>query len=75
MTVPVERTNAVIWTREFLLDLIDTKKTPRVPKVVRTRALHMLRHYPTEFDMKTIADREDLSQQPIIHKVFGNSWK
>ncbi len=76
MTVPIERTNAVNWTREFMYELIDPKKTPRVPKAVRQQALHLLRHYPGEFDMKLIADREDLRWQEntIGYKVFGNGW-
>ncbi len=76
MTVPIERTNAVNWTREFMYELIDPKKTPRVPKAVRQQALHLLRHYPSEFDMKLIADREDLRWQEntIGYKVFGNGW-
>ena len=76
MTVPIERTNAVNWTRGFMYELIDPKKTPRVPKAVRQRALHLLRHYPSDFDMKLIADREDLRWQEdtIGYKVFGNGW-
>jgi hypothetical protein len=76
MTVPIERTNAVNWARQFMYELIDPKKTPRVPKAVRQRALHLLRHYPSEFDMKLIADKEDLRWQedPISYKVFGNGW-
>lgn len=56
MTIPVERTNAVISTQKFLLELLDPKKTPRVPRSVRRQALHLLRHYPTEFDMNMIAE-------------------
>ena len=74
MTVPIERTNAVNWTREFMYELIDPKKTPRVPKAVRQQALHLLRHYPGEFDMKLIADREDAQEHTIGYKVFGNGW-
>ena len=74
MTVPIERTNAVNWTRQFMYELIDPKKTPRVPKAVRQRALHLLRHYPSEFDMKLIADREDTQEHTIGYKVFGNGW-
>ena len=75
MTVPIERTNAVKWTREFLYDLTDSKKTPRLPKAVRQQALHLLRHYPSDFDMKLIADREDTQEHTISYKVFGNGWK
>lgn len=76
MTVPVERTNAVNFTRSFLYDLIDPQKTPRVPKAVRQRALSLLRHYPSDFDMQTIADREDgIGNRMCVHKVFGNDYK
>jgi hypothetical protein len=51
MTLPYERTNAVNWTREFLYDLLDPKKTPRIPRELRRRAGSLLKHYPTEFDM------------------------
>jgi hypothetical protein len=57
-----------------MYELIDPKKTPRVPKAVRQRALHLLRHYPSEFDMKLIADREDMQEHIISYKVFGNGW-
>lgn len=73
MTIPLERTNAVVYTEQFLYDLLDPKKTPRVPKAIRERALHCLRHYPTKLDMETIAKREDdnTSSHPIVYKVFG----
>lgn len=76
MTVPIERTNAVNYTRNFLYDLLDPQKTPRVPKAIRQRALHLLRHYPMEFDMKVIAEREDGNgNTECLHKVFGNDYK
>lgn len=75
MTVPIERTNAVNWARDFMYELIDPKKTPRVPKAVRQQALHLLRHYPSDFDMKLIAEREDMQEHTISYKVFGNGWK
>jgi hypothetical protein len=73
MTVPIERTNAVIWTEEFLLELLDPKKTPRVPKVIRERARRMLRHYPSKFDMDVISQRED-GNTTCLHKVFGKGY-
>jgi hypothetical protein len=48
MTMPFERKYAVINTREFLLELLDPKKTPRVPREIRRRAGQLLKHYPTE---------------------------
>ncbi len=48
MTMPDERSRAVIMTREFLLSLMhgDIK---RVPKEVKGRARSLLRHYPSKF--------------------------
>jgi hypothetical protein len=45
MTLPNERTNAILNTRRFLLDLLDPKKTPRVPKDVRKKAYRLLKHF------------------------------
>jgi hypothetical protein len=52
MTIPSERTRAVNNTYDFLRDLIDPKKTPRVPKDIRARASRLLRHYPGRWDME-----------------------
>jgi hypothetical protein len=46
MTLPDERTRAIVNARNFLYDLIDPKKTPRIPKAVRERARRILKHYP-----------------------------
>jgi hypothetical protein len=43
MTIPFERTRAVIQTREFLQAL---QTTPSVPTTVRVEALRLLSHYP-----------------------------
>ena len=56
MTLPIERTNAVLNVERFLMDLRDPKKYPRVPKVVREEASRLLRHYPSKYNMKYIAD-------------------
>lgn len=75
MTVPVERTNAVIYTEQFLCDLLDPKKTPRVPKSIRQQASRLLRHYPSRFHMETIAVREDNHQLGTIDvKIFGTGY-
>lgn len=52
MTIPSERTRAVNSTYDFLFDLLDPKKTPRVPKEIRQRARALLRHYPCKWDME-----------------------
>lgn len=51
MTLPDERFRSVIQARNLLQDLLDSKKTPRVPKDIRKRALGVLRHYPSYWDL------------------------
>lgn len=75
MTVPVERTNAVIQTEKFLLDLLDPKKTPRVPREVRVQARSLLKHYPHEHEMEKVAKEQDSLHGDYGLKVFGRSWK
>lgn len=69
MTLPYERTRAVVQVEEFLLSLIDPKKTPRIPRAIRQEAHRLLRHYPNKFDMHVISDREDIAQSS--HPIFG----
>lgn len=57
MTMPSERTNAVLNTEKFLVDLLDPKKTPRVPKNIRKRAASCLRHFPSVYDMENMEGR------------------
>ena len=64
MTLPIERTNAVKRTEQFLLDLCNSKKTPRVPASVREEARRLLRHYPTKYDLVYMQD----SFQPLDEK-------
>ena len=63
ITMPNERRWAVNTTRQFLLDLLDPKKTPRVPSAIRKEAGRCLRHYPGNYSMEQAAE-----QAP---KVFG----
>ena len=57
MTLPDERYRAIKYSREFLEDLLDPKKTPKVPRVIRQRALACLRHFPHEYEMETVAKK------------------
>lgn len=64
MTMPDERFRAVSMAREFLLELTDTVKTPRIPKIIRNRALGILRHYPSNYELKSVAHRaSDIFQE------------
>lgn len=51
MSLPDERTRAVLWARALLEDLLDPKQTPRVPREVRERASAILKHFPRRYDM------------------------
>jgi hypothetical protein len=55
MTLPIERRWAVNNTRQFLVDLMDSNKTPKVPDAVRKEAYHCLKHYPGEYHMREVA--------------------
>lgn len=55
MTIPVERTRAVIAAKEFMYDLLNPKVTPKVPRPVRERALRVLRHYPGRYEIVDLA--------------------
>lgn len=61
MTIPSERTNAVLRVERFLMDLRNPKKYPRIPKAVRQEASRLLKHYPTQYDMMYI----DESFEPL----------
>lgn len=52
MTLPTERTQAVLQTRCFLQQLQDCKALPGVPYAVRREALALLRHFPSLHDLE-----------------------
>lgn len=52
MTIPFERTRALIETRLFLQELTDPKVTPRVPRAIRGKAKLLLKHFPTYADVE-----------------------
>jgi hypothetical protein len=52
MTLPDERYRAVRMARQFLLELCDSNKTPRIPSIIRNQARGILRHYPSDWDME-----------------------
>ena len=56
MTLPCERTKAVLRVERFLMDLRDPKKYPRVPSEVRKEASRLLKHYPSQYHMMYIED-------------------
>ena len=52
MTLPDERYRAVMQTARFLEALSYSSETKRIPLAVRQEARALLRHYPSEYDMK-----------------------
>jgi hypothetical protein len=67
MTLPFERTNAVLNTKQFLLDLMDSRLTPKIPKEIRHKARSLLKHYPSAMDL-FIA--EELFKQGANQNLF-----
>lgn len=55
MTLNIERRNSILMTKQFLYDLLDPKKTKRVPRRIREIASSCLRHYPTEIDVEILS--------------------
>ncbi len=54
VTLPDERLRAVYYAKIFLRDLLDPKKTPKVPKEIRTRASDCLRHFPANYELEKL---------------------
>ena len=57
MTLPDERYRALRCGPQMLLDLLNPKVTPKVPKYIRQRALGVLRHYPNSYDFTKIVEK------------------
>jgi hypothetical protein len=58
MTLPNERTRAVIAAQEFLTRLVspyNKNGIKKIPKAVRDEALNILRHFPRPFDLHAAA--------------------
>ena len=58
MTIPAERTRAIIYTKLFLERLVDPRQITDVPDSVRATAVGLLRHYP------------GVSELEIAHRVL-----
>jgi hypothetical protein len=57
MTLPNERTRALLNTHAFLRSLLDPKQTPKVPKAIRKEAYWCLRHYPLSMDIDELVKK------------------
>jgi hypothetical protein len=67
MTLPDERYRSLRQAKKLMEDLVDPGKTPRVPRIIRDRALGALRHFPTDWELEKMADNspELLDTEPF----------
>ena len=56
MTLPDERYRSLVQTKKFLLELLRSDLTPRVPKIVRHRARGLLRHWPDDYHLERMTE-------------------
>lgn len=80
MTLPYEEVNSLKAVRQFLYDLLDPSKTPRVPREIRKRAHRLSKHYPMDFSIQErypdVADAGDTRLRDAMNRVadrYGNT--
>ena len=67
MSTNKEEIRAMERTRQFLFDLLNPQATKRIPKEIRQRASHCLRHFP-------LVIQKDFSQtENYTTQTKGNS--
>lgn len=53
-----------MFAKQLCEDLMDPKKTPRVPRDIRRRAYSVLRHFPDEYYLSMLAEaRPDIIER------------
>ena len=57
MTIPSERSRSIQNVRQLLYDLIDPRKTPRVPNEIRERARQVVKHFPADMYIDQVAEK------------------
>jgi len=72
MTLPDERYRAFKAGRKLLEELCDPGKTPRVPSAVRDRARAALRHFPLEYEIDLLAERNPELLTTLTFSVYHN---
>jgi hypothetical protein len=67
MTTAKERTQALIWAGEFLHELHSFIGVPEISQRVKDEARHILRHYPSKYEVQRIAEQtEEGSTVPLL---------
>lgn len=59
MTMPDERTRALLLAGKLLAELSNPIVMPDVPEIVREKARHILRHYPSGSDIRYLAEQAE----------------
>ena len=75
MTLPDERYRALRCGHQMLLDLLNPKVTPKVPKYIRQRAGSILRHYPDSYHFTQIVETmpDEFAFNSLFVKVTNES--
>ena len=68
VTLPDERYRALRCGEQLLLDLLNPKVTPKVPKYIRQRAGSILRHYPSSYQFTKML--ETMPEEFAVNNVF-----
>lgn len=63
MTLPNEWFISMKKNRQFLFDLLDPTKTPKVPKEIRKRASECLKHFPMDHEIQDLEMMHDNSHK------------
>ena len=76
MTMPDERTRALLFAYQLLKDLRDPAKTPGVSDDIRDRAKHVLRHYPQQYEIQAIAEHDARGALvgPMLDATTARDW-
>lgn len=72
MSLPYERTRAVIQTRVFLERLTKDKS---MPDLIRKEAKNLLRHYPSEYEVCMAGKIEETAENlpfPLMEEIFSS---
>ena len=57
LSLPEEKYRSLLNMRLFMHALMDSKKTPRVPRCVRVEASYMLKHFPSIYEIEMLAKK------------------
>lgn len=71
MTLPDERYRSLRQAKKLMEDLVDPGKSPRVPRIIRERALGALRHFPTDWELETMAKNSPELLDTVPFSVYN----